>query len=231
MASGSTELIVVLDVDTLDQAAATVDTCGDCAWFKVGAQLFTRTGPDCVRLLQERGKQVFLDLKYHDIPNTVAHGASGAASLGVGLFTLHALGGSKMIAAARAAVDGSPTQILAVTILTSHSDAALRDDLGLHETAAQAVPRLARMAVEAGAHGVVCSPHEIELVRAAIGPGPLIVTPGIRPAWAGKDDQERIMTPAEARTAGASMIVVGRPILKHANPAEAVRLIQEELNA
>lgn len=231
MPARPTELIVVLDVDTLEEAAATVDVCGDCSWFKVGSQLFTRTGPDCVRLLQQRGKQVFLDLKYHDIPNTVAHGAMGAATLGVGLFTLHALGGAKMIAAAREAVEGTTTQILAVTILTSHSDEALRRDLGLHETAAEAVPRLARMAVDAGAHGIVCSPQEIALVRAAMGPEPLIVTPGIRPAWSSKDDQERIMTPAEARAAGASMIVVGRPILKHPRPAEAVGLILEELNA
>jgi orotidine-5'-phosphate decarboxylase len=231
MSAPATELIVVLDVDTLDEAAATVDACGDCDWFKVGSQLFTRTGPDCVRLLQDRGKRVFLDLKYHDIPNTVAHGAKGAAALGVGLFTLHALGGSKMIAAAREAVEGTDTRILAVTILTSHSDDALRADLGLHETAAQAVPRLAKMAVDAGAHGIVCSPQEIALVRAAVGPEPIIVTPGIRPAWSSKDDQERIMTPAEARAAGASMIVVGRPILRHSNPAEAVGLILEELNA
>ncbi len=231
MSEPATELIVVLDVDTLDEAAATVDACGGCDWFKVGSQLFTRTGPECVRLLQERGKRVFLDLKYHDIPNTVAHGAKGAAALGVGLFTLHALGGSKMIAAAREAVEGTDTRILAVTILTSHSDDALRADLGLHETAAQAVPRLAKMAVDAGAHGIVCSPQEIALVRAAVGPEPIIVTPGIRPAWSSKDDQERIMTPAEARAAGASMIVVGRPILKHSNPAEAVGLILEELNA
>jgi orotidine-5'-phosphate decarboxylase len=225
----STELIVVLDVDTQDEALAIVRACGDCQWFKIGSQLFTRCGPDVVRAVQALGKSVFLDLKFYDIPNTVAHGASAAAALDAGLFTLHASGGCKMIEAARKAVEGTQTRILAVTILTSFSDAALRSDVGLHETAAEAVPRLAKMAIEAGAHGIVCSPHEIALVCAAVGPEPLIVTPGVRPAWAGQDDQERVMTPAEAKQQGASMIVVGRPILKHPHPAEAVRLILEEL--
>jgi orotidine-5'-phosphate decarboxylase len=223
------ELIVVLDVDRADEALAIVDACGACQWFKVGAQLFTREGPAVVRAIQGRGKSVFLDLKYHDIPNTVAHAARAAADLGVGLFTLHASGGRRMIEAARAAVEGSPTRILAVTILTSFSDAALRADIGLHETAAEAVPRLARLATESGAHGLVCSPHEIVAVRGAVGEGPHIVTPGVRPVWAGKDDQERVMTPAEAAAHGADFLVVGRPILKHANPAEAVRLVLEEI--
>lgn len=225
----SAELIVVLDVDTADEALAIVDACAGCVWFKVGAQLFTREGPSVVRAIQARGKSVFLDLKYHDIPNTVAHAARAAADLGAGLFTVHASGGRKMIEAARAAVEGSGTRILAVTILTSFSDAALRDDVGLHETAAQAVPRLARLACESGAHGIVCSPHEIRLVRDAVGPKPHIVTPGVRPAWAGKDDQERVMTPGEAAAQGADFLVVGRPILKHPNPAEAVRLVLEEI--
>jgi orotidine-5'-phosphate decarboxylase len=135
-----------------------------------------------------------------------------------------------MIAAAREAVEGSTARLLAVTVLTSLSDEMLRDEIGITETAAQAVPRLAKMAVESGAHGIVCSPHEIVAVRAAVGPDPIIVTPGIRPAWAGADDQQRIMTPAEAVLAGASMIVVVRPILRHANPAEAVDLVLEEMN-
>lgn len=227
--SNRTELITVLDVDTRDEALAIIEACGECAWYKIGSQLFTRTGPEIVREVQALGKRVMLDLKFHDIPNTVAHSASAAAALGVGLFTLHASGGRNMIAAARKAVEGTDTRILAVTILTSFSDAQLRDEVGFNETAAEAVPRLARQAVESGAHGIVCSPQEIELVRRAVGPDPIIVTPGIRPAWSAKDDQERIMTPGDAARAGATMIVVGRPILKHDNPAEAVRLIQEEL--
>ncbi|MFM1920845.1 MAG: hypothetical protein RLZZ303_2479 [Candidatus Hydrogenedentota bacterium] len=224
-----TDLVVVLDVDTLDEALAIVDACGGCDWFKAGSQLFTRTGPECVAALKARGKRVFLDLKFHDIPNTVAHAARAAADLGADLITLHALGGSRMINAAREAVEGSQTRILAVTILTSHSEAALREDLGLHETSLAAVGRLARLAVGAGAHGVVCSPREIVPVREILGQDALVVTPGIRPAWASKDDQERVMTPAEARAAGADLIVVGRPILKHENPAEAVASIREEL--
>jgi len=224
-----TDLIVVLDVSTQEEALATVDRCTGCDWFKVGFQLFTRQGPPVVRALQERGRQVMLDLKFHDIPNTVAEGAAAAADLGAGLCTLHAAGGRNMIAAARKAVEGSQTRLLAVTILTSLSDAMLREEIGIPENAADAVPRLAKMAVESGAHGIVCSPLEIEAVRAAVGPEALIVTPGVRPAWASADDQQRIMTPRQAAVAGASMVVVGRPILKHENPAEAVRLIREEL--
>lgn len=225
----ATELVIVLDVDTQAEALSIVASCGAAEWFKIGAQLFTREGPGVVEAVRAQGKNVFLDLKYHDIPNTVAKAAAGAAALGAGLFTVHALGGRKMIAAARKAVEGTQARILAVTILTSHSDADLRADLGLPETAAEAVPRLARMAVEAGAHGIVCSPQEIKLVRAAVGPDTLIVTPGVRPAWAGVDDQERVLTPLEAARAGAGMVVVGRPILRHPNPAGAVALIQEEL--
>lgn len=224
-----TELIVVLDVDTRGKALRVVDTCGTCAWFKIGSQLFTRCGPPIVKDVQAAGKRVFLDLKFHDIPNTVAHAAKAAADLGVGLFTLHASGGRAMIEAARKAVEGTPTRILAVTVLTSLTDAMLNNEIGVAGTASEVVPRWAAMAVESGAHGIVCSPQEIATVRAAVGSDALVVTPGIRPAWSSKDDQARIMTPAQASRAGASMIVVGRPILAHANPAEAVALIEKEL--
>lgn len=227
--SNQTELITVLDVDTREEALRIIEASEGCDWYKIGSQLFTRCGPDIVREVLGMGRKVFLDLKFHDIPNTVAHGASAAAALDVGLFTLHASGGHNMIKAAREAVEGTDTRILAVTILTSFTDTQLREEVGLQETAAQAVPRLAKMAVDAGAHGIVCSPQEIKLVREAVGPEPLVVTPGIRPAWSSKDDQARIMTPSDAAKAGASMIVVGRPILKHENPAEAVRLIKQEL--
>lgn len=224
-----TELIVVLDMDTRDEALASVGACGACQWFKIGAQLFTRCGPDMVREVQGLGKRVFLDLKYHDIPNTVAHAAKAAADLGAGLMTLHASGGRAMIEAARNAVEGSDTRILAVTVLTSISDVVLREEVGMPESAEDAVRRLAVQAVQAGAHGVVCSPREIGVLREALGNGPLIVTPGVRPVWASKDDQARVMTPREAALAGASMVVVGRPILKHPEPAEAAALIMKEL--
>lgn len=225
----NTELIVVLDVDTRDEANTIVDACAGCDWFKVGSQLFTRCGPDIVRELIDNGKKVMLDLKYHDIPNTVNHAVAGAVDLGVSLLTLHASGGSAMIEAARKATEGSTTELLAVTVLTSMNEDTLRNDIGIPESPATTVPRWASMAINAGAHGIVCSALEITLVRDAIGAGPHIVTPGIRPQWASKDDQQRIMTPSDAKSAGASHIVVGRPILNHENPAYAVQLILEEL--
>ena len=226
----ATELIVVLDVDTRDEALQIVEACGACRYYKIGAQLFTRCGPAIVREIQDMGKQVFLDLKYHDIPNTVAKAAKAAADMGVALFTIHAAGGCRMIEAARKAVEGSESKILAVTVLTSLSDAMLQNEIGIPQTTAQAVPRFAKLAVDSGAHGVVSSPHEITLIRECVGPDALIVTPGIRPAWAATDDQERFMTPREAAQAGACFIVVGRPILKHPNPSEAVQKVLEELS-
>jgi orotidine-5'-phosphate decarboxylase len=225
----NTELIVVLDVDTEEEAMATVASCEGCDWFKIGSQLFTRCGPEIVRLVQERDKNVMLDLKFHDIPNTVCHAVHSAVDLGVSLLTLHASGGRGMIEAARKAVGDSPTRLLAVTVLTSMNEDMLRNEVGIAESPAETVARWAQMAVDAGAHGIVCSAQEIDLVRNAVGPDALVVTPGIRPAWASNDDQQRIMTPGDARNAGASYIVVGRPILNHKNPAEAVRLILEEL--
>jgi len=224
-----TKLITGLDVDTREEALAAVGAAAGCQWFKIGSQLFTRCGPEIVEAVRGLEKNVFLDLKFHDIPNTVAKASKAAADLGASLFTLHASGGKAMIAAAREAVEETQARILAVTVLTSLTDDMLRREIGLPEMAAQAVSRLARLAVDAGAHGVVCSPREIALVREAVGPKPLIVTPGIRPKWAAQDDQARIMTPREAAEAGADMIVVVRPILKHKNPPEAVRLILEEL--
>lgn len=224
-----TKLIAVLDFDTREQALDAVAQCEGCEWFKIGLQLFTRTGPTLPRYLLARSKHVFLDLKLHDIPNTVAQAARAAADLGTDLITVHASGGHHMIEAARNAVDGTQTQVLAVTVLTSLSEAELRSEVGMPETPEQAVARLARMAVEAGAHGVVASPLEIGLLRETIGNKPLIVTPGVRPEWAGQDDQARVTTPRQAAEAGADFIVVGRPIFRHANPAQAVQLILKEL--
>lgn len=225
----ATELITALDVDTHEAALKIVAGCGLCRWFKVGSQLFARGGPDTVRAIKDRGKQVFLDLKLHDIPNTVGKAARAAADLGASLITLHACGGRKMIAAAREAVEGSETRVLAVTVLTSLSDTMLREEVGLPETPAEAVARYARLAVDAGAHGVVASPLEITMLREAIGPEPVIVTPGIRPAGSAKGDQARVMTPRQAAEAGADFIVVGRPILTHPHPAEAVEALMQEL--
>lgn len=226
----ATELITALDVDTESEALDAVAACKGCSWFKVGLQLFVRSGPRIVTTIRESGEnRVFLDLKYHDIPNTVGEAARSAADLGASLITLHAAGGRKMIAAAREAVEGTETRILAVTVLTSLDDRALRDEVGFPETARDAVRRLARMAVESGAHGVVASPHEAGDLRAVVGKDALVVTPGIRPAWASAGDQARFMAPREAAEAGADFIVVGRPILKSPNPGEAVEHVLEEL--
>jgi orotidine-5'-phosphate decarboxylase len=225
-----TELIVGLDLDTRDQALTATVVCRGCEWLKIGSQLFTRCGPQIVHEVMGLGKKVFLDLKYHDIPNTVASACRAAGDLGVSLLTLHASGGRKMIAAAREAVEGTEARLLAVTVLTSLSEEALRNEVGLPETPEAAVRRYAKQSVESGAHGIVCSPWEIETVREAVGPEPLIVTPGIRPRWSATDDQARIMTPREAAERGANFIVVSRPVLKHADPAEAIGLILEELN-
>lgn len=225
-----TELIVVLDVDTRDEALSVVERCSGCEWFKVGFQLFTRCGPDVVHALREREKKVMLDLKFHDIPNTVHQAARSAVDMGVDFFTLHAGGGRDMIQAAREGVEGSATRILAVTVLTSLSEEMLRQELGLQETPEEAVRRLAKLAIDSGAHGIVCSPKEIAVLRQDLGDEPLIVTPGIRPKWSSKDDQQRVTTPNEAAKAGATHIVVGRPILKHEDPSKAVALIQDELN-
>lgn len=226
----ATELIVVLDMDTRDEALGAVHDCGACRWFKIGAQLFTRLGPAIVHEIRDRGKHVFLDLKYHDIPNTVGNAVRAAADLGAELITLHASGGCAMVESARKAVEGTNAKLLAVTILTSISASVLNEEIGIAETPVQAVRRLAVQAINAGAHGIVCSPLETAILRETLGPAPLIVTPGVRPSWAAQDDQVRVLTPREAAQAGASMIVVGRPILKHTNPAQAVALIMKELN-
>lgn len=224
------ELIVVLDVDSTREALQIVDLCEGCVWFKVGSQLFTREGPAVVRQVVGKGRKVMLDLKFHDIPNTVSATVRAAADLGASLATLHAVGGRRMIAAARKAVEGTDLRLLAVTVLTSLTAEELREEVGLQEAPADAVIRLAQQSVLAGAHGIVCSPREASIVRKTIGPDAQVVTPGVRPVWAEIGDQRRVMTPREAVEAGASMVVVGRPILEHPNPAEAVRLILEEMH-
>lgn len=224
-----TYLIVALDVDTRESAMIAVHRIEACPCFKVGLQLFTRCGPDIVETIRAAGKQVFLDLKFHDIPNTVAQAARAAADLGADFVTLHAAGGRKMIAAAREAVEGTRTRLLAVTVLTSLDDTAVRTEIGLNESAEDAAVRYASMAVASGAHGVVCSPREINRIRETVGQGALIVVPGVRPVWANQDDQARTLTPREAAAAGADYVVVGRPILRHRDPALAARQVIEDL--
>ncbi|WP_242393983.1 orotidine-5'-phosphate decarboxylase [Anaeromyxobacter oryzisoli] len=188
---------------------------------KVGLELFVAEGPSVVKAVAALGRPVFLDLKLHDIPNTVEGAARSAAASGASLLTVHASGGAEMV---RAAVRGAAgkVRILAVTVLTSLDGAAL-DAIGLAGPPETAVVRLARLAVGAGAGGLVCSPHEVRAVRAAVGPGPLLVVPGVRPAGAAAGDQARVATPAEAVRAGADVIVVGRPLRDAADPVQAAR--------
>ena len=202
--------------------------------FKVGKELFTARGPEAVKAVQRHGGGVFLDLKFHDIPNTVAKAMVEAARLGVQLANLHALGGYEMMETAANVVrkefgDDRP-RLLAVTILTS-SMAETLQRVGIEHSVDQMVLRLARLAQEAGMDGVVASPHEIGLIRQACGPDFMIVTPGVRPSFAALDDQKRIMTPADAVRSGADYLVIGRPIAKADDPAAVVDMIVDEIVA
>jgi len=230
------KIIFALDVNTLseiDRYAGMLS--GRVGMFKVGKELFTSCGPAAVKAVQRHGGRVFLDLKYHDIPNTVANAMLAAAGLGVQLANLHALGGGEMMECAATAVqkefgDADRPKLLAVTILTSSTEATLRQ-IGIMHSVQDMVVRLAQLAKESGMDGVVASPLEIELIRAACGPDFLIVTPGVRPLFAAVDDQKRIMTPGEAVRAGAGYLVIGRPIARAADPAAAAQSIAEEIMA
>lgn len=224
-------LIVALDVPGVAQAEALVERLrGKVGMFKVGSQLFTSAGPDFTRALTRQGAPVFLDLKYHDIPSTVASAVAAATGLGVSLLDVHALGGLEMMRTAVAARPGASPKLLAITVLTSHDESALAQ-LGLSGGISACVRRLALLALEAGMDGVVASPHEVELIREVCGRDFLIVTPGIRPAGARFGDQARAATPAAALRAGASYLVVGRPITEAADPAEAARAILAEMQS
>ena len=231
IADGAPRLIVALDVDTPEQALALVDRLGPAVtWYKVGKQLFTRYGPGPVRELKVRGKRVFLDLKYHDIPNTVAQVVRAAAAIGADMTNVHAAGGGAMLAAAAQAAGESGILLVAVTVLTSLDSAALVET-GIEAAPEEQVVRLARLAAANELAGVVCSAWEIERVRAACGPDFLLVVPGIRPAGATAGDQKRVMTPGQAAVAGAHFIVVGRPITQAPDPAAAAQAVRQELGA
>jgi orotidine-5'-phosphate decarboxylase len=236
MIDAKQRLIFALDVETLEEARSWVNRLqGQVGLFKIGKQLFTRCGPEVVRLVQSGGADVFLDLKYHDIPNTVAMAGLEALRLGVRMFNVHALGGFEMMARLVAEVDkacprGNPQRpiLLAVTILTSSNEETLRG-VGIDRPVEVMVPKLARLARDAGMDGVVASPKEVSLIRAACGDDFLIVTPGVRPAFASQDDQKRVMTPGDALRAGADYLVIGRPISAAADPAAAAASILREM--
>ncbi|MGA9668131.1 MAG: orotidine-5'-phosphate decarboxylase [Terracidiphilus sp.] len=228
-------LIVALDVPDAASATALVAQLeGTCHWFKVGMELFTAAGPAVLEPLLKRGHSIFLDLKFHDIPNTVAGAVRSAAALGVHMLNVHASGGPAMLAAAHAALDGisNPPELLAVTMLTS-MDQAQTSAIGLNRTPAEQVELLAHMSLAAGVRGFVCSPQEVATLRALTGPEGTLVIPGIRPAGSAtplrNDDQSRIATPAAALRQGASHLVVGRPITQAPVPAQAAEAILKEM--
>jgi orotidine-5'-phosphate decarboxylase len=218
-------LIVALDVSTTAAARKIVAAVGDSAHaYKVGMQLYTAEGPSIVRELVGSGRRVFLDLKYHDIPNTVGAAVREAAQLGVSMLTVHASGGGKMLRAAVEAAQKPGLLVLAVTVLTSLDDVEL-GKIGLRGGALEQVLRLAALALSNGCKGVVASALEAAALREEFGRDFTIVTPGVRPAGSGPNDQARVVTPAEAISAGASHIVVGRPITEASDPAEEARAI------
>lgn len=223
-------LAVALDLPDAKAALDVVDRLGDsCLWLKVGMELYYAAGNALIGELTRRGYKVFLDLKLHDIPNTVAGGVRSVTTLGAGLLTVHAGGGAAMLrAAAEAAAGPDAPRLLAVTVLTS-TDAETLKSVGVEASPAEQVLRLARMAWGAGIRGFVCSAEEVGLLRRELGPEALLVTPGIRPAGGSLDDQKRVATAGDAIAAGASMLVVGRPITKAADPAAAARGILEEI--
>lgn len=231
-------IVLALDVDSDSVALALVDELKDSVgMFKVGHQLFTAYGPDIIRRVIEKGGKVFLDLKYHDIPNTVAKASAEAVKLGVSIFNVHALGGLEMMRAAAESAKETAAKLgvnmpvaLAVTILTSMDEQSLRRELKITRSLQREVTHLARLAQRAGMHGVVASPQEIKMLRRAVRGAFVILTPGVRPSWASKDDQKRIMSPGEAVGAGSDFIVVGRPVLKAEDRRAAVEKITEEIN-
>lgn len=227
MISPRERLIVALDVSSSAEAQRIVSSLGESVQtYKVGMQLFTAEGVQVVRDLVASGRKVFLDLKYHDIPNTVSSAVREAAQLGVSMLTVHASGGTKMLeAAVQSASQG--LSVLAVTVLTSMDDSDIHE-IGFEDEMRDQVMRLASLAIHAGCAGVVSSAREAQMLRAKLGDKFLLVTPGIRPAGSAVGDQARVVTPADAVSAGASHIVVGRPITAAANPsAEAERILQE----
>jgi len=223
------DLIVALDLPSSDEALGLVDRIGDAVgWYKVGSPLFTRTGPRLLEELAGRGKRVFLDLKFHDIPSTVANAVESATSHGVDLLTVHAAGGTDMLKAAAEAAGKKGPRVLAVTILTSFTPAGVeevwnRELLSVRDE----VSRLSDIAAAAGVHGVVCSALEAEMMRRRHGARFLVVTPGIRPADSEAGDQARIATPEAAVRAGADYLVVGRPIWLAADPVAVVQQIRQ----
>ncbi|MGQ9802025.1 MAG: orotidine-5'-phosphate decarboxylase [Candidatus Saccharicenans sp.] len=230
-------IIIALDVKNREEARSVLESLPEARIFKVGLELYTAEGPAMLDLVKGYGKEVFLDLKLHDIPNTVAGAIRSAVRHGVSMLTLHASGGREMMQKAVEAARETATKenkplplLLGVTVLTSLKDSDLQE-IGFSSDSKNQVLRLAGLAVEAGIEGLVCSPQELEPLRASLGEKLRIITPGIRPAWAEAQDQKRIMTPGEAVKKGADFLVIGRPITQAPVPREAFNRVVEELQA
>lgn len=229
-------IIFALDVGHFSDAQRLVNILRDhVGLFKVGKQLFTHAGPKVVDMILQKGQSVFLDLKFHDIPNTVAKASREATKLNVAMFNVHAMGGRDMMKAAAEATRSTAKEfglpkpvVVAVTVLTSLDSQALRE-VGIESPVEEQVTRLARLAKEEGLDGVIASPREIRLIRNACGKDFIVVTPGVRHAEAGRDDQKRVMTPREAVEAGADFLVIGRPIQHAKDPVEAADRIAAEI--
>ncbi|MDQ8203016.1 orotidine-5'-phosphate decarboxylase [Pelagicoccus sp. SDUM812003] len=225
------ELILALDIEDRADALDLLEKAGpELRWAKIGLQMFTKYGPDYVRQIADLGVNVFLDLKLHDIPNTVAKAVESVGKLPIQMLTIHTCGGKEMMEwAVKAQENINPNlQLLGVTVLTSMDQSSL-DLLGIQQTPADRVAQLASLAKDAGMSGLVCSTHEVQTLRAAFGNHFTLVTPGVRPTGSAAGDQKRIMTPAQAREVGSNFIVVGRPIYGAEDPAAVVASINAEL--
>ena len=228
MTKASEKIIVALDVNTKKEALGLANELrGQVGFFKIGLQLYTSAGPDVVRAIAETGAKIFLDLKLHDIPNTVAKTVEAVGRLGVQMLSFHLSGGEKMV---RAAVEArtNDLMLLGVTVLTS-ADQQTLIETGVSGTPEDQVLRLASLGVNAGANGLITSAREIQSLRKAFGETVTIVVPGIRPSWAEPGDQKRVMSPRQALEAGADYLVIGRPVTGHQNPCEAIKKIAAEL--
>ena len=225
------KIIVAVDSPDFDSALGLIGPlAGEGCVFKIGLQLFTAVGPSIVREIQSFGAKVFLDLKFHDIPNTAKEAVRSAVALGVDMTTIHLAGGPAMVSASVEASKNSRTLVLGVTVLTSMDDETL-DIVGIPRPAADQVVHLAEMGANCSLRGVVASPHEIKPLREAFGRGFVIVTPGVRPVGSDKGDQRRVMTPGEAVRCGADYLVIGRPITSAKSPLEAFLRIAEEISS
>lgn len=232
------KVIVALDVDNRIKAMELVtNLASELNWFKVGMELFSAEGPQIVREISDAGAKVFVDLKFHDIPNTVARASAAITRLGAAMLNVHCGGGKEMMQRAVEAVREAAAQeripvpkLIGVTVLTSMSQTVLTGEAGVNRELKEHVQALALLAKEAGLDGVVASPQEVEMIRAACGPEFIAVTPGVRPVWAALNDQKRVTTPAEALRLGSTHLVIGRPITGAPDPKAACRKILQEMS-